>query len=215
MFSMLRDRKGFTLVELAIVLVIIGILLGAVLKGQEMIKSAKYKRLYNTYRELIAATYTYYDKYQRYPGDDTTATTRWPTATTADGNGNGFIDLGGTLWCASGGTGENCVAFQHLRLGNLLTGSSNGATTSRMAPTHPFGASTALVRTSVIGGGTGGAAWNKAFSVCFQNLTYETAQWLDTNYDDGVATTGSIRGTANYMATGTPDTVVATVCIEG
>jgi len=51
------------------VLVIIGIILGAVLKGQEMIFNAKVKRLQSQVRELIAAYYTYYDKYGRYPGD--------------------------------------------------------------------------------------------------------------------------------------------------
>ena len=50
-----RNEKGFTLVELAIVLVIIGIILGAVLKGQELINSAKIKRVYNQQREMVAA----------------------------------------------------------------------------------------------------------------------------------------------------------------
>jgi prepilin-type N-terminal cleavage/methylation domain-containing protein len=63
----LRSNKGFTLVELAIVLVIIGIILGAVLKGQELINNAKMKRAYNQYREVLAAVYTYYDKYGKYP----------------------------------------------------------------------------------------------------------------------------------------------------
>ena len=214
MLRTLRNGEGFTLVELSIVLVIIGILLGAILKGQEMIKSAKYKRLYNTYREMVAATYTYYDKYQKLPGDDSSATTRWPSATTANGNGNGFIEVGSVQYCTSGSTGEGCVAFQHLRLGNLLTGSSSGATASRLAPTHPFGGSVALVRPSQMGGAMGGATWNKPFAVCFQNLSYETAQWLEANYDDSVYNTGSIRGTANYMGTAL-DTVAGTVCIEG
>ncbi|WP_293446082.1 prepilin-type N-terminal cleavage/methylation domain-containing protein, partial [Persephonella sp.] len=65
---MKESQKGFTLVELAIVLVIIGIILGAVLKGQELIKNAKEKRLYNTYREMIAAINTYLDRYNALPG---------------------------------------------------------------------------------------------------------------------------------------------------
>lgn len=65
----LRSNKGFTLVELAIVLVIIGIILGAVLKGQELINNAKVKRLQNDLRGIEAAMWTYYDRAGRMPGD--------------------------------------------------------------------------------------------------------------------------------------------------
>jgi len=65
---MSRER-GFTLVELAIVLVIIGIILGAVLKGQELINNAKAKRLINDTKALVALAYTFYDRYGRFPGD--------------------------------------------------------------------------------------------------------------------------------------------------
>jgi len=76
MFKIVRNHKGFTLVELAIVLVIIGIILGAVLKGQELINNAKIKRLYNQQREIMAALYTYYDRYSYFPGDDPNQATR-------------------------------------------------------------------------------------------------------------------------------------------
>jgi len=61
--------RGFTLVELAIVLVIIGIILGAILKGQELINNAKVKRLQNDLRGLEAAIWTFYDRTGRMPGD--------------------------------------------------------------------------------------------------------------------------------------------------
>ena len=61
--------RGFTLVELAIVLVIIGIILGAILKGQELINNAKAKRLQNDLRGLEAAIWTFYDRTGRFPGD--------------------------------------------------------------------------------------------------------------------------------------------------
>ena len=70
MMKVTRNQKGFTLVELAIVLVIIGIILGAVLKGQALINNAKIKRVYNQQREVLAAVYSYFDKYSFFPGDD-------------------------------------------------------------------------------------------------------------------------------------------------
>ncbi len=63
------SQKGFTLLELAIVLVIIGIILGAILKGQELINNAKAKRVLNDMKGLASMYYTFYDRYGRFPGD--------------------------------------------------------------------------------------------------------------------------------------------------
>ncbi len=66
---MRHTQKGFTLLELAIVLVIIGIILGAILKGQELINNAKAKRLLNDMKGLATLQYTFYDRYGRFAGD--------------------------------------------------------------------------------------------------------------------------------------------------
>jgi len=65
-------RKGFTLVELAIVLVIIGIILGGILKGKSLMDSARVKRLERDLKSLEAVVWTYYDRYGRFPGDNDT-----------------------------------------------------------------------------------------------------------------------------------------------
>ncbi len=62
-------QRGFTLVELAIVLVIIGIILGAVLKGQELINNAKVKRVQRDMKGLEAMIWTFYDRKNYFPGD--------------------------------------------------------------------------------------------------------------------------------------------------
>ena len=63
------DKRGFTLVELAIVLVIIGIILGAILKGQALIQNARAKRVLDDMKGLEAMVWTYYDRYGVFPGD--------------------------------------------------------------------------------------------------------------------------------------------------
>src|SRR5437660_4772398 len=84
-------EDGFTLVEIAIVLVLIGLLPGGILKGQEMITQAKIKNVINDYNGITAAVNSYQDRYRALPGDDQGATTRWTAAAPASGNGNGII----------------------------------------------------------------------------------------------------------------------------
>lgn len=68
--SVLREEKGFTLIELAIVLVIIGIILGAVLKGQDLIAGARAKKFINDAgKKWEVATWTHFDRKGRFPGD--------------------------------------------------------------------------------------------------------------------------------------------------
>ena len=73
-------QKGFTLVEIAIVLVIIGLLLGGILKGQEMITQAKIKNIISDFSGISAAFHGYQDRYRALPGDDAGAAARWAAA---------------------------------------------------------------------------------------------------------------------------------------
>jgi prepilin-type N-terminal cleavage/methylation domain-containing protein len=68
-------NKGFTLVEMSIVLVIIGLILGMVFKGKELIDGAKVKSLAAQYNKFLAATNTFYERYGYYPGDGCTSAT--------------------------------------------------------------------------------------------------------------------------------------------
>src|SRR5512145_2640915 len=99
--------QGFTLVEIAIVLVIIGLLLGGILKGQEMITQAKIKNVIADMTGVSAAMYGYQDRYRALPGDDANAT-RWAGAN--PGNGNGIIE--GVYLAVNG---ESAEFWGHLR----------------------------------------------------------------------------------------------------
>ena len=193
MLRTIGNKKGFTLVELAIVLVIIGIILGAVLKGQELINSAKMKRVYSQYREILAAVLTYQDKYGRLPGDDndTGLATRWSPATyyTA-GNGNGQVN-GGTVTtmftCGAATASETCGMWDQMRRANIITGPLNGTN-----PTNTFGGSVGVTYVAV---SSLTSNW-----IGMSVIPTDVAQALDKQYDDGDGTTGDIRSTAAYVA---------------
>ena len=91
---MKRHQSGFTLIEIAIVLVIIGLLLGGVLKGQELINSARVKNLALDFKNVPVLIYGYQDKFKSLPGDDSTADVHvgGNLATAGVTLGNGTID---------------------------------------------------------------------------------------------------------------------------
>ncbi|HEY0802753.1 MAG TPA: prepilin-type N-terminal cleavage/methylation domain-containing protein [Steroidobacteraceae bacterium] len=205
-----RTQRGFTLIEIAIVLVIIGLLLGGVLKGQELIYNQKVKSTYDAYRQYTAAMYGYQDRYKAIPGDDANVLTRGFVATAGvaivAGTGNGIIAGAGTT-CATAAIGagtEVCQANYHLRLAGFLSG--QGTT----AATHPFGGVVNLVAPINI------AAWTAPTSICWNNLSNKAANIIDIAYDDGKGTTGSMRGLTDYSTPAAqllPDALVAWTCM--
>ena len=181
-------NKGFTLVELAIVLIIIGIIIGAILKGQELINNAKIKRAYNQYREILAAIYTYYDRYGYYPGDDPNAHTRWGITPASGTLGNGLIE-DYTQACGPGSTTQSCKVWQHLRFANIIAGATDDSQ-GTVAPANIYGGKIGVGYETVQGLTT---HW-----IGFDNVPGDVCQSLDQQYDDGVYNTGSIRGGGDY-----------------
>src|SRR4249920_599864 len=110
-------QAGFTLVEIAIVLVIIGLLLGGILKGQEMITQARIKNVVNDFNGITVAVTSYQDRYRFLPGDDKGASARWTTQAPASGDGDGVI-AGNynitTLTVAPTTAQESNLFWQHL-----------------------------------------------------------------------------------------------------
>jgi prepilin-type N-terminal cleavage/methylation domain-containing protein len=190
-----NSQSGYTLVEIAIVLVIIGLLLGGVLKGQELIYNQKVKSTYDNYRQYTAAMYGYQDRYKALPGDDAAATTRGFIVQAGDpaitnGSGDGYISGGGSQCLVVGNaTLEVCQAAYHLRLSGFLTGQGT------ISAEHSLGGVVTLNSPA----GTGMAASFVApTAVCWHGLPNKAAQQIDLSYDDGRATTGSMQGSANY-----------------
>jgi len=119
---MRRHQSGFTLIEIAIVLVIIGLLLGGILKGQELINSARVKNLAADFRNIPVFIYGYQDKFKALPGDDSAAAAHvGGTPGPAGTIGNGVIE---GAWDSPGPTDESYLFWQHVRLAGLAPGST-------------------------------------------------------------------------------------------
>ena len=109
-----RRTRGVTLVEIAIVLVIIGLLLGGVLKGQELINNAKVRSMADRQNSLKVAWFSFIDRYGGIPGDYVRARANVPGAQ-ADGDGDGIIPDGGSVGSGSPGANAEAVnVMQHL-----------------------------------------------------------------------------------------------------
>lgn len=193
---MTGKQAGFTLVEIAIVLVIIGLLLGGVLKGQELINSAKVKNLINDFRAISTFVYQYQDRFRALPGDDAVADNHvgGTNATTpATGRTAGRIDGN---WNSSTQTDESYLFWQHVRLANLATGTTD-ATSGDYIPRNAEGGPIGITGVSPF---TGTPTWQGNFYVCSGSIQGRFARQIDTTMDDGNTQTGAIRVIANSAA---------------
>ncbi len=202
----LRNQNGFTLVEMAIVLVIIGLLLGGVLKGQELIDNAKVKRATNELNSVSTAYYGYMDRYNAIPGDDGPIATlqarggAWANITVA-GIINRVLNITAAQTFTAGG--ESVPFWQAVRASGYITG--NPATAGVAAlPTNAFQGVVGVANntTAITGMDTG-------ISVCLSQIPGKAAAQMDTQLDDGNPTTGSFRATLGAAGANTAPGVAA------
>jgi prepilin-type N-terminal cleavage/methylation domain-containing protein len=185
-----KGQSGFTLVEIAIVLVIIGLLLGGVLKGQELIEQSKIKRSVNDFNNISAAFATYQDRYKSLPGDDINAATRWTTiiggAAATAGNGDNIMTAALAQVFTGTAANEGGLAWQHLRASGLVSGDMSTAATSTTPEQTPFNSS--------YGFGVSATAFALGIAPTFcASLPPKAAEQLDRQLDDGRPGTGKIR----------------------
>ena len=179
-----RASGGFSLVEVAVVLVIIGLILAAVLQGRQLIASAEYKSLKSQLSEYRNAFYTFRDRYGALPGDFDEADTRLDLDAADNGDGDGTIDDG--PGCASDGD-ESCLAWQHLRAAGMIDGNPNDAGTAA-SPRHTYG--------GVVESFFTGTAGNGAFDhkIAIADLPADVARRLDEDIDDDLCDAGRVAG---------------------
>ncbi len=194
---MKKHQSGFTLIELAIVLVIIGLLLGGVLKGQELIYSAKVKNMAADFKNTQVYIYGYQDKYKALPGDDKSASTHLTGGTNASNGtlGNGVIE---GEWNSTTATHESALFWQHVRLAGLAA----GPTSTGDANYYPTNADGGRIGVQSVSGFTKITTMTGTFVVCSDAILGRFAKQLDTTLDDGETSTGSVRAVLSATATG-------------
>ena len=162
-------QKGFTLVELAIAMGIIGLLVGGVLKGRAMVENAKYKKIYNDCISYTAAIISYKDATGVLPGDEDNQ--NFPAIDGHEGDNNG--NLAGIPECS-----------------NLFEDLVNaGYTTQRPTnyagyPIHVYGKETRIWHAIVFG--------RRGLYLWFYHLPIRAIAAIDRRYDDGIWNTGTI-----------------------
>lgn len=202
----INKQKGFTLVEIAIVLVIIGLLLGGILKGQELINSARVRNLADQNSGIQAAYYGFIDRYRQVPGDFGSVaasqamgvTVVLPlAASTTDGNGqlDNTLEEAAAVW-------EQLAKSQFLGGGftpaTAVPASEAAYTSSRVGPSNAFNGALILTRNA---GYTGTASIRLNLHMG-RNVPVTIARELDVKVDDGLPNTGVLRLTDAATATG-------------
>ncbi|HEX5364124.1 MAG TPA: prepilin-type N-terminal cleavage/methylation domain-containing protein [Gallionella sp.] len=197
---MKRHQSGFTLIEIAIVLVIIGLLLAGVMKGQELINSAKVKNLAADFKNVPVFIYGYQDKFKALPGDDSAAIAH--VTATANGNGDGLIGGG---WPAAG---ESLNFWQHVRLAGLAAGPTDMAAAD-------------YIQKNAVGGDIGITSsadspinnLKGSYIVCSKGIAGKFAKQLDVTLDDSNTATGSLQVAVNTATTAAKANAEATAAI--
>lgn len=206
MLKSMREEKGFTLVELAVVMIIIGLLIGGILKGQEMIANAQITSTVAQAKALDAATSTFRDQYNAFPGDMANATTRLVGCAAPCANGTGDGRVGLNVGAAAALNNEGAYYFNQLRTADLITGldGSNTLSFGQALPSASVGGGYMVGHSAV--GGTGFTATELrpshylvltgqvvASSTAGSGiLTTSQAARIDRKMDDGQANRGSV-----------------------
>lgn len=211
-------KQGFSLVELSIVLVILGLLTGGILTGQSLIRAAELRSVTTDFNKYQTATMTFRDRYMGLPGDLRNATDFWGASSvcsgsaasgTCSGNGDGLLQAAS----AANATGENQQFWRHLMLAGLIEGNYTGLTGSGSQYHCPIPTSCPSSKISNAGWGvaSGGGPSPQQYDVTYGSfitfgnahssniplnaaLTPEEAWNIDSKIDDGLPARGKIIG---------------------
>lgn len=182
----MNRQGGFTLVELAIVLVIIGLILGMAFKGKDLIDGAKVKNMQAQYNKVVAGFNIYYEKYGAYPGDGCTALVALGPTTTCAGTKDGVL----------GTSIETQSALIILQNANILTSADIQSVFGQ-----PWGITVSTNTT--LSGGTAGTNYLSLVDGAGVPITAGDVRFvcaLDRLMDDSINNSGVMRSGTAYTA---------------
>ena len=205
-----RTQRGFTLLEIAVLILIVGLILAGVVKGQEMITSAKVKRLAGQIDEIRAAYFGFQDRYKALPGDYAEAALNIDCGggTCLKGDGDGRIRADDTP-VAGSQAHEDILVWTHLSASGLLKGEyrmvdGESLTLDTNTPRNPYSAYLQIVFDGDYGIGGGGVARHQIKTG--PQIPVEVVAELDRKTDDGKPYTGAMQF-SGYAANGAPGPV--------
>lgn len=195
-----RKVQGFTLVEIAIVLVIIGFLLGGILSAQSVMRNARTKDTIKAVTDMANASQQFRDRYGAWPGTLVGATTVIPGLTaTCVGNVTGVISSAAESACAS----ESLIRSGMLR--------GDAAQPFRTSGTN--GVSTLSLTGAALSGVAGlPASWRNVVRI--QNTDCDVIVQMERVLDDGSANTGNLRTAAAVCGATGSDQIETTVVVN-
>jgi prepilin-type N-terminal cleavage/methylation domain-containing protein len=197
-------RHAFSLVELSIVLVILGLLVGGILAGKALIRASELRKVTSDFTRYATAIYSFRDKYQGLPGDIINSATIWPSMGVTNGNGDGVIF----------GYARGVDAWRELSLAQLVEGDYDGVWDASgytppgtNAPKASIGNAVFVINGDIVNNGTwavyqrmdnhltmaAGINGNGYFADSYAINTDE-ALHIDTKMDDGKAQYGKLLG---------------------
>ncbi|HKA41404.1 MAG TPA: prepilin-type N-terminal cleavage/methylation domain-containing protein [Burkholderiales bacterium] len=185
-------QGGFTLVEIAIVIVILGLLLGSVLKAQELITSARVRTLISQQDGIRAAFLGFTDRYRALPGDYSQATTNIAGVVGCGGNGDGDGRIEDAT--ATPASMESVLVWEHLSKSGFINGTytCNSVESNLTTPVNLYLSRLQLAWDSQYAPGSPPPAARHNLKTGGQ-ISSDLLGEIDRKVDDGSATGGTFR----------------------